>query len=396
MSLSSASLRLILDRVVITFAVLFLGGLFTSKIALAQSSTLLEWSEDGLGIVLDSNSSSEAQVTINIGDGSLRATFAVDNPSRIVLDLTKVTLKGSRSVKVARPALIRGIRLGVHKDQVRVVLDCEGERSPKFAVEGSTGSIRVTLRALQGAQPVVESTPIAPTIAPTVAAKATVEQELISGTVSSASTIPTTTQDVSSESEISQSSVSSEPASSSVSVSSTPTQLPALTIEAAPTAVATATQIPRPSATHTPIQNARALSTQDMPAGVLPSSPPTPLVGSPTPAMQAIEVPRNLVRGIIFDEPSADSQPALRIVLSSRSQFTLLKMDDKNYELNLPGFTLEAPHLSLPQFPTDNFTGITFVSAASSAAGIRIKIGVDRGTRLSAIMRGLDLVIRPQ
>ena len=92
----------------------------------------------------------------------------------------------------------------------------------------------------------------------------------------------------------------------------------------------------------------------------------------------------------------ADNKPVLRIALSSRSQFTLLKMDDRNYELNLPGFTLESPHLSLPQFPTDNFPGITFVSATSSAAGVRIKIGVDRGTRLGALMRGLDLMVRPQ
>ena len=215
MSFSSPSQIGFWNRLVITTAILFLGTLVPFRFAGAQPPTLLEWSEDGLGIVLDSNSSSEAQVTINIGDGSLRATFAVDNPSRIVLDLTKVSLKGSRSVKVPRPALIRGIRLGVHKDQVRVVLDCEGDRSPKFTVEGSTGAIKVTLRALPGAKPGVEESLPLPTVPPTEIARNETEKEPVAGGGSSPVTIPTIIQDLSHKSSIQDGSVSSEPSSSS-------------------------------------------------------------------------------------------------------------------------------------------------------------------------------------
>jgi hypothetical protein len=71
--------------------------------------------------------------------------------------------------------------------------------------------------------------------------------------------------------------------------------------------------------------------------------------------------------------------------MSRRGEFKLSKSDERSFELVLPGYAVADERLLLPQFPTDEFMGITFVKPERSTQGVKVRIGVDRGSRLSAV-----------
>ena len=92
-----------------------------------------------------------------------------------------------------------------------------------------------------------------------------------------------------------------------------------------------------------------------------------------------------IVQRVSFEIRAAEHIPTICLTASQRGEFKLARADDRSFELTLPGYALANASLALPQFPTDDFAGITFVQLRGSPEGVIARIGVDRGIRLGAV-----------
>ena len=101
-----------------------------------------------------------------------------------------------------------------------------------------------------------------------------------------------------------------------------------------------------------------------------------------------------MLTGINFEYSSQDQSPTIKFAISKRGEYRFSKLDEKSYELSLPGYNLAKNHLALPQFPPQDFNGITFVRAGKKNDTIQIIIGIERGTRLSPISKDNEILIR--
>jgi AMIN domain len=101
-----------------------------------------------------------------------------------------------------------------------------------------------------------------------------------------------------------------------------------------------------------------------------------------------------VLAAIKFVSLSPSQTKAVRLELSSLSQFTLTKKDDTSYLLKLPNATLNDSVLALPYYPPRDFTGLTVVLAKEVNDGVEITIGVDQGMSLLAAPKGTSIWIK--
>lgn len=390
------------------------------NLAHAENPSLLRWSEGELSIAIEDNSVLSATVTIGIGKGSLRAAFAVDNPSRLVFDLQGVRLRKGRALNVAAPALVQALRLGVHEELIRLVIDCTGNVPPSFKVEGKTGRITIELKASQDTVnlppeesllptatsettwPAVPSPSTSPTVAPAITE---IAQQLTTTTPvlppTEASPLPSesvaeipalVSPAVEATTSQSSSSLDQTPAESVATPIDTTSSSASVIIPASPTASPT----PQPTATATPrpTKAARILATHTAAPKV--DHQPTPQVAAPPTVptgTPAVPTGTPVIQGVSFELLSAQRLPTIVVAASKQGEFKLSRADDRTFELLLPGYSLLTPQLALPQFPTDEFMGITFVKPEDAAQGVKIRIGVDHGTRVGAVWQDARILI---
>jgi hypothetical protein len=75
-------------------------------------------------------------------------------------------------------------------------------------------------------------------------------------------------------------------------------------------------------------------------------------------------------------------------------EFKVSKIDVNLYAIEIPDTTLSTETLSLPQFPPHDFLGFTYIEGAKTTGGVVVRIGVERGARISAFAQGSDIVVR--
>lgn len=398
----------------------------------AQDTTAPRLVTGGLQVSVDENSPAAATVQISIGTGELKAAFGIDSPGRVVIDLTGVALKNGKTLKLPAPALVSALRLGVHQDLVRVVIDCQGDTPPAFAVEGGKGTLTVRLSAdasVSSAASALAPTPSASQVAsshgappgpisviapknpsPEIGSSSSASSELPTPGVSSADNLVEPTPPVTEH---------TIPTTSEESV-----PLPMMPAVTSPEAVATALELTTPmlpstaapliaSPTSTPEFTATAMATYTaVRAFTMPptrTTQPTPkprTTAAPTPTATPEQTPTlisppipsegQVLQKISFELNPPGHTPAISIRVSQRGEFKLMKADDRAFDLVLPGYSLADERLALPQFPTDEFMGITFIQPERTSQGVRIRIGVDRGTRLTAVWRDnqIDITTR--
>ena len=97
---------------------------------------------EGKVVLTQQNSASgpQTKITIGIATSSEATVFTVDNPPRIVADITKTKVRKNETISVKNSKSISQIRLGSHPDKARVVVDLIGSTAPVYtwrSVEGA-------------------------------------------------------------------------------------------------------------------------------------------------------------------------------------------------------------------------------------------------------------------
>ncbi|MEZ4755070.1 MAG: AMIN domain-containing protein [Bdellovibrionota bacterium] len=104
----------------------------------------------------------------------------------------------------------------------------------------------------------------------------------------------------------------------------------------------------------------------------------------------------SLIDLIFIDSANSEDLGALRVALSQRDSFTLLRIDPKEYKLILSNTIESGIRTNLPYFPPQNLKGITVATPTIENGKVVINMGTDRGFRLRATGSGNDIIIRPQ
>ncbi len=117
-----------------------LGLLLTNP---ANAQQIAELTGGGVNLTVG-ESSTGLGVTVsapNITPGNTKV-FALENPARLVIDLPKVSIKGDKERAVDHSA-VHALRIGVHPDKTRIVIDLSGEKKPSFSVNAGKGKVSV-------------------------------------------------------------------------------------------------------------------------------------------------------------------------------------------------------------------------------------------------------------
>ncbi|MCB0334976.1 MAG: AMIN domain-containing protein [Bdellovibrionales bacterium] len=112
---------------------------------------------------------------------------------------------------------------------------------------------------------------------------------------------------------------------------------------------------------------------------VVPPAPPRPLNGQVLTAIQ-------------FE--SSSQGPVVRLDLRQEPAYTLKKSGAKEYLLRVNNATVAKQSLLLPQFPPQDFDGLTMIMAEQAGPDLNIFVGVDRDTKLNIARKASSLEIR--
>lgn len=102
-----------------------------------------------------------------------------------------------------------------------------------------------------------------------------------------------------------------------------------------------------------------------------------------------------MLKEIIFSYEEPGHEPVTRLTLTTKAEFKLAKRSEREYLLAIQGCKLSGRHLSLAQYPPQDFDGITYIAATSKNGNVDIAIGVDRGVKLSAFFKDGEIWVRP-
>lgn len=335
--------------------------------AFAEERTLLSREEEPAFLLNESDSAHGTHVTliVQLPPATTVSTLVLEHPLRVVIDMPPSKNVKNTGLNVDKHTMVSALRIGVHQDKLRFVLDLRGKTTPQVSVSESARGTEIDV--------FVPGTPEAqPTEAPTATPEPVATVQVI------VPEFPT---------EVPESIVTEVPQTSAPLTEEPTATQSAATATTVPTSTPTATNTPAPTNTEAPTPSATATPPQ-------PTATATPLPVPPTapPIAVASEGPRLLEFKFEYNE--SDKTPVIRISLSERSQFTLSKADERLYKLTIPGTQLATLGLKLPQFPPHDFAGFTFLQAEQRESNAEVKIGVERGARISALPQENDILVR--
>ena len=305
-----------------------------------------------LGISLKGSSTSKADA------------FTVSDPGRIVIDLPSSALKRGKNIPPTGLTRVSLIRIGVHPDKVRIVLDLTSSELPSLNL--AKGDKRLDITASWNTSPSPTATQASPHQTGTETQVPPVLSPSPTGTLAPTASSPTGAP------------TSSPVIEPSMVSTATPSEAPTRTLTAKPTFTRTPTPVTTP--TSTPTQ--------------LPTLTPTfPPIESP-PLSGAAPMARRSVSGLHFEYAEPDHSPFIRISLSEKSEYRFVKEKDKSYKITISRCALGVPSLALPQFPPNDFTGFTWVQVKENDGDIDVMVGVDDNTRVSAIPKDSDIIVK--
>jgi len=324
----------------------------------AQSKNLLYFGkEQAVTITLQSEPSGTYIFTAQAKNCSLLTISEVLSPARLVLDFSGQKLGSSTILTPTKNPLIKSVRAGAHPDKLRLVLDFIDPAIPSYQTEKE--QCKVTLSFKVGSSKtssITETVSSSPT--PT------------SSPVQSPTPEPTA-------SEVSSSSSASPPASA------TETPSPKVSLIPTPLATATPTATPTPSPTPT--------ATPELPSSPPPASPSP--IASPV-VTQEVHSGSPALKAILFTVDEGAKSQAVQLVVEGKSEFKLARRSDREYVLTIEGGKVPGTYLALPQYPPQDFDGLTYVLAGQKDGNVEVSIGTERGTKLTAYFKDTNIWIR--
>ena len=311
---------------------------------LTQAEQLLSYApkkKSGVSFEAVLSESSLVRVTIKAPDLSHSSVFALEGPSRIVVDIFGKLSVATRTLPAKANPLLKAVRLGAHKDKARLVLDLIGTGSPRFEVSQSPQAIEIRLLPVSPAAP---KQPTAP-----------------------ASQSPT-------------------PQETASQLAPTPTAIAAVT---SPGLAVPRVDLLKASRQATPIPPTPTLAESTATPAPTVTEPPA----SPVPAL-SLDTSGQFLREIDFGTLAPERVPVIRLVLNKRAEFKLSKKDARSYYLTIPDCALASPHLGLPFFVPQNFVGFTHVLAQPKKDDLQVTLGTDRNTKLAAFAQENEILVR--
>ncbi len=342
--------------------------------------------------------------------------FIVENPNRIVIDIFGMPSRTARGTNIDSNKL-RKVRVGIHQDKTRIVLDSPVKSPLEISQSGNISS-PVFLITFPGAYfeaetpvltPAPSETPTPapspePTLAPTEepTREPTREPTLAPTATPTPEPTPSPTPSPTPESTPAPTpSPSPTPAPATPSPTPEPTPEPTKAPSPSPTPspVATATPLVTPPATEPPDtkkpDTKKEVELQKTAAPEL--SPEVPKESLSITEIEEsikeietkdkdVEVDSDgnaIVKTIVFQTTSDNFISSIVISATSLGAYTMNKIAPGEYELSLTRSRLKGPHLELPQFPPDSFKGFTYVRASEKDDAVFIHIYVDEGVRLT-------------
>ncbi len=274
--------------------------------------------------------------------------FAIKNPTRLVVDIPNFVAGRQQAKRLSHPDITR-IRLGVHKNKTRVVIDLNSAGEPSYDIRSDAGlGALVVDFSIPGSFSAGTSTP-----------------DLIPTPLAIPSPTPTAIP-------------TPEP-----DISAVPT--PAAEPTMAKTPIFTNDSIPRdtPTPEPEPTKDLRSPST-------IPSLPDVDNPGTGPSVTELPGLPGNatgttsaLVKGIYYQTEKNSNVSSVMIDVDGLNTYSLTQRDGNAFELLLEGAALKGTHLSLPQFPPDTFRGFEVIIANERAGNVIVKIYVEDDVTLT-------------
>ena len=306
--------------------------------------------------------------------------FSLENPSRIVLDLTGPNIKKNRTFNL-KHGLISALRIGAHPEKTRLVIDIKSETIPAYQWNESGTTATLTINS--SGTPVTSKEELVKE--PSAKNTDIVISEIIPEKTLKPS--PTVVDEVLG--------IESDKIEELISKQPKPTSTPKKTETPEPTPTQTATATNTPAATET----AKIVATIEAEPADGPVAQTTPKAEEKTeaathPSVKVAEPDgMQLVEDVRF-EYTENSLPTIKIILKNRPQFELIKQDEKTYKLVLKDSKINRAALRLPQFPPHDFVGFTYFAPEENDSLVEFTIGVERNVRITASPNESEIWIR--
>lgn len=344
----------------------------------AAQQELVSLRDTGLVYVL-SESGGDIRLTITPEGGvtSLKHdltanVFAIENPTRLVIDVPQHRSKSPYSVPLNHP-VVSGLRLGVHPDKTRLVVDIKDSRQPDYSVRSDQelGALVIDVR-FSGPPPEIPppltqpETPPGPVFEPPtadVAPPATdVAPPAMPNVIDQAKTVEEPAQ-------AKQDIFASADAKKDVAP-------PAMKPLEPPTGETSEAYVVRDNTViKAPTEKKEALGTHMNVGTVQPTTPPQ--------GDQAVSTSAAKVKGIFYQTTKKSKMSSIVVDVDGLNTYSLSQRDKNKYELVLENARLVGEHLTLPQFPPDTFTGFEVVVARPMGDGnVAINVYVEENVKL--------------
>lgn len=273
-------------------------------------------------------------------------SFPLDNPNRFVVDIPTTNLSGKNSTEAIKANCLTSLRLGVHKDYARIVIDLENN----FELKNFTHSNKtLTL--------IFENKTQEP------------NEKLLNLELPQSTLSPTLT-----------STSSSLPAPSKSPIA-TPTLIPSSS--PTPTAISTATKTSniQPVVTRTVVET---------------SSPTPTTISSPTAIFaptKTISSETTSLNSITFD---TSNEHIVNFSFSKSPQYSMLKKGANLYWIIISNAQLGNEMVSKPYYASQDFKGIVSVLAKTSDEDLILEIRTDPQVQLFSFREGDSLIVKKE
>ncbi|RMG40575.1 MAG: AMIN domain-containing protein [Candidatus Dadabacteria bacterium] len=276
----------------------------------------------------------------------LPSTQFVPAPPRYVIDLPGISGKKNKKLTLANNPFVRSLRIGAHKDKIRLVLDLTDNNVPNANVISSFNSASVALNFEKNRR---------------LSAKTSVSQKRSPGSQLQTASLRETPRDV-----------------DVLQVSRVNSQVNGKIIKSDRASLTSVLKVTR----------------EDQKTGIKKKAQSLPATISKNTVKPPVSSNKQRLIDIKFDYSPKDNKPIVRLRLSKRPIFKLLKQGSRMYRISIANSEIAEEHLSLPYFPPHDFKGFTLVRAEKTKRGVNIFLGTDHGTKISALPDGNDIIVK--
>jgi hypothetical protein len=335
----------------------------------------------------------EIQVVFNFETAPKEITgFIVDNPTRIVIDIFGIPSRTARGANI-EVSTITKLRVGIHQDKTRIVLDSPVKSGVNIHQEGTALSptFVIVFEEDQPAQDQKEN-----------------ESSDTESKLKKQETAPAPTKEPTP-------SPTKEP-------TPVPTKIPTPKPTEVPTPVATEVpSTPMPIKEPTPeLSDSKeekdpkklgsvedTLASGDLDSTQEERLPPAPpketqsitqleesIKESEAKKKDIIDDGKAVVKTIVFQTTSDNFISSIVVTATSLGAYTLNQTVPGEYELTITRSKLKGDHLMLPQFPPDSFKGFKYVKSEERDDSVVVSIFVTEGVRLSPYIAQDKLWVR--